>query len=186
MTANVKEQTIEPGRVYVSPVGADSIKGGGVPVEPKGTHIRAENFSVFYHDNEAVKDITMEIPKGLVTAIIGPSGCGKSTYLRAINRMNDLIPGCRAEGLLALEGQDLYAPNVDVVLLRRRVGMVFQTLMRLMTSATPWPRLAQCPRAMPGCGPGIWPSPPPANTKLPPYNSSPGLPARITSSWWLV
>jgi len=66
------------------------------------------------------------VPSGMVTAIIGPSGCGKSTYLRAINRMNDLIPSCRAEGLLSLEGQSLYAPEVDVVALRKIVGMVFQ------------------------------------------------------------
>ena len=61
-----------------------------------------------------------------MTAIIGPSGCGKSTLLRAINRMNDLVPGCRTAGELLFDGQDVYAPDVDVVTLRRRVGMVFQ------------------------------------------------------------
>ncbi len=68
----------------------------------------------------------MNIPPGRVTAIIGPSGCGKSTFLRAINRMNDLIPGCTVQGRLALDGQDLYVPQLDVVALRRKVGMVFQ------------------------------------------------------------
>jgi phosphate transport system ATP-binding protein len=88
--------------------------------------IAAEEFSVFYGKDEAVQKVTLGIPPRLVTAIIGPSGCGKSTFLRAINRMNDLIPGCTTEGLLALDGQDVNAPGVDVVSLRKLVGMVFQ------------------------------------------------------------
>ncbi len=90
------------------------------------THIYADNFSVFYRAHQAIKTVTFAIPRGSVTAIIGPSGCGKSTLLRAINRMNDLVPGCRAEGRLLLDGQNIYASDVDVVALRRRVGMVFQ------------------------------------------------------------
>ena len=88
--------------------------------------IASEGFSVFYGSNEAVKKVTLEIPEGLVTSIIGPSGCGKSTFLRAVNRMNDLIPRCRTEGALRLDGQDLNAQGVDVVMLRKTVGMVFQ------------------------------------------------------------
>ena len=88
--------------------------------------IAAEGFSVFYGSNEAVKKVTLDIPEGLVTSIIGPSGCGKSTFLRAVNRMNDLIPRCRTEGALRLDGQDLNAQGVDVVMLRKTVGMVFQ------------------------------------------------------------
>ncbi len=88
--------------------------------------ITAEQFSVFYGDNEAVKEVSVDIPAGLVTAVIGPSGCGKSTFLRAINRMNDLIPHCHSQGRLMLEGQNLYDPGVDVVALRKMVGMVFQ------------------------------------------------------------
>jgi phosphate transport system ATP-binding protein len=88
--------------------------------------VRAEDFSVFYAEVAAVRRLSFGISPGVVTAIIGPSGCGKSTLLRAINRMNDLIPGCRADGLLLLDGQDLYAPDLDVVNLRRAVGMVFQ------------------------------------------------------------
>jgi phosphate transport system ATP-binding protein len=88
--------------------------------------VRAERFSVFYGAEAAVRDVTVGIRSGEVTAIIGPSGCGKSTFLRAINRMNDLIPYCHAAGKLLLDGQDLYAPDVDVVTLRRVVGMVFQ------------------------------------------------------------
>lgn len=88
--------------------------------------VRAQNFSVFYGRTAAVRDVTFGIPAGEVTAIIGPSGCGKSTFLRAINRMNDLIPTCHCSGQLLLDGQDLYAPDLDVVTLRRMVGMVFQ------------------------------------------------------------
>ncbi len=88
--------------------------------------LTAENFSVFYGSNEAVRRVSLDIPEGLVTSIIGPSGCGKSTFLRAVNRMNDLIPRCRAEGALRLDGQDLYEQGVDVVMLRKTVGMVFQ------------------------------------------------------------
>jgi len=88
--------------------------------------VQADGFSVYYGSTAAVDKVTMDVLPGKVTAIIGPSGCGKSTLLRAINRMNDLIPACRASGRLTLEGQDLYAPGLDVVLLRKRVGMVFQ------------------------------------------------------------
>jgi len=89
-------------------------------------HIRAEAFSVFYGTHEAVVKVTMNFPKGLVTAVIGPSGCGKSTLLRAINRMNDLIPGCRTGGQLIFGGENIYGPQVDVAALRQRIGMVFQ------------------------------------------------------------
>lgn len=89
-------------------------------------HIYTEAFSVFYGDNEAVKKVSMAVPTGKVTAIIGPSGCGKSTFLRAINRMNDLIPNCRAEGQMVLDGFNIYSNDIDVVPLRQRVGMVFQ------------------------------------------------------------
>jgi phosphate transport system ATP-binding protein len=90
------------------------------------THIEAKGFSIFYGLQEAVKKVDMSIPKGLVTAIIGPSGCGKSTFLRAVNRMNDLIPNCRATGELLVDGQNVYEAGIDASVLRRRVGMVFQ------------------------------------------------------------
>ncbi|MFH1144786.1 MAG: phosphate ABC transporter ATP-binding protein PstB [Candidatus Eisenbacteria bacterium] len=89
-------------------------------------HIVAEEFSIFYGDNEAVKRVSLGIPTALVTAIIGPSGCGKSTFIRAINRMNDLIPGCHAKGRLLFGGREIYGPQIDVAALRQRVGMVFQ------------------------------------------------------------
>jgi len=89
-------------------------------------HVVAEDFSVFYGRNEAVKSVSFGIPQGLVTAVIGPSGCGKSTFLRAINRMNDLIPGCYTGGRLVFDGENIYGKQIDVVALRRRIGMVFQ------------------------------------------------------------
>ncbi len=89
-------------------------------------HVRAENFYVYYGSKAAVVDNTFDIPTGLVTAIIGPSGCGKSTFLRAINRMNDLIPSCSTKGSLIFDGNNIYGPQVDVVMLRKRIGMVFQ------------------------------------------------------------
>jgi phosphate transport system ATP-binding protein len=95
--------------------------------------IRTVGLSFYYGDVQALRDITMEIPSGQVTAFIGPSGCGKSTYLRALNRMNDIIPGVRLEGTITIDGQDIYARDVDVVQLRRRVGMVFQR-------STPFPK----------------------------------------------
>jgi len=90
------------------------------------THVEARNFSVFYGAHEAVRRVNLAIPAGQVTAIIGPSGCGKSTFLRAVNRMNDLIPGCRTAGELIFDGQDVYGGSVDTAVLRRRIGMVFQ------------------------------------------------------------
>lgn len=86
----------------------------------------ARNLDFFYGGFKALEDISITINKNEVTALIGPSGCGKSTFLRCLNRMNDLIPGTRVQGGIQLDGEDIYAPNVDVVNLRRRVGMVFQ------------------------------------------------------------
>jgi phosphate transport system ATP-binding protein len=84
------------------------------------------NVSVFYGDKRAVQDVSIDIGMADVTAFIGPSGCGKSTFLRTLNRMNDTIPSARVEGEITLDGDDVYAPAMDVVQLRARVGMVFQ------------------------------------------------------------
>lgn len=92
----------------------------------KRPHIVAKDVSIWYRETEAVKRVNIEIPRGKVTAIIGPSGCGKSTFLRAMNRMNDLIPGCRVTGKLMLEEKNIYDSFIDVVALRQSVGMVFQ------------------------------------------------------------
>lgn len=88
--------------------------------------IEAENISFYYDDKRALSDISMTIRDRRITALIGPSGCGKSTFLRCLNRMNDTIPNTRMEGQVLLDGRDIYAPDTDVVDLRRRVGMVFQ------------------------------------------------------------
>ena len=88
--------------------------------------VTAANLNISYGDFRAVKDFSLQIKRRKVTAIIGPSGCGKSTVLRSFNRMNDLVPSARTEGQVWLMGQDIYAPEVDAVEVRRRVGMVFQ------------------------------------------------------------
>ena len=88
--------------------------------------IVARGVNVFYGEKQALFDIALDIPARQVTAFIGPSGCGKSTFLRCINRMNDVIDGCRVTGRVELDGADIYAESVDPVLLRARVGMVFQ------------------------------------------------------------
>ena len=86
---------------------------------------RIQNMNLHYGDFHALKDVSMEIPANEITAFIGPSGCGKSTFLKSLNRMNDLVEGCRITGTLELDGEDIYG-DIDVNLLRKRVGMVFQ------------------------------------------------------------
>nr|WP_040825500.1 phosphate ABC transporter ATP-binding protein PstB [Thermanaerovibrio velox] len=89
--------------------------------------LEAQELSLYYEEGRAaIRDINLKIPPRSVTALIGPSGCGKSTFLRCINRMNDFIAGVKVEGRILLDGDDIYAPWVDVIGLRRRVGMVFQ------------------------------------------------------------
>ncbi|ATW89774.1 phosphate ABC transporter ATP-binding protein (PhoT family) [Halohasta litchfieldiae] len=88
--------------------------------------IQAKDINVFYGDDQALQDVTMDIPEKRVTALIGPSGCGKSTFLRCINRMNDLISAARVEGELLFGGKNVYDDDVDPVALRRKIGMVFQ------------------------------------------------------------
>ena len=94
--------------------------------EPGPTSLNVDKLSLFYGEQQALSDIDMQIPEREVTAFIGPSGCGKSTLLRCFNRMNDLIDGVRVTGHVHLDGHDIFAPEVDVAQLRRRVGMVFQ------------------------------------------------------------
>ena len=107
--------------VVASPValasGADAVEA------PK---VVARDVNVHYGDKQALKSVSIDIPPRSVTAFIGPSGCGKSTFLRCINRMNDTIDGCRVDGTILLDEQNIYDPSLDVVELRARVGMVFQ------------------------------------------------------------
>ena len=93
---------------------------------PEEIRIQVENINFYYGEKQTLKNVSMAIFKNRVTAIIGPSGCGKSTFIRLLNRMNDLIPNTRVEGRIILDGQNIYDPDVDVVTLRRKVGMVFQ------------------------------------------------------------
>jgi phosphate transport system ATP-binding protein len=91
-----------------------------------GGKITVRNVNLYYGDFQALRDISLEIPACAITAIIGPSGCGKSSFIRLLNRMNDIIPGVKVEGTILLDGVDIYDKSVDVVNLRKRVGMVFQ------------------------------------------------------------
>ncbi len=104
-----------------------SIETVGSPLlSEKKTRMSCRNVDVFYGDKQAINNISLDVGKNEVLAMIGPSGCGKSTFLRCLNRMNDTIDICSVKGSLKLDGQDIYDKNLDVVLLRARVGMVFQ------------------------------------------------------------
>lgn len=116
-------------RALAKPVVSDS----SATSEDHAIKIRARNVDFFYGDNQVLFDVSLDIPEKSVTALIGPSGCGKSTFLRTLNRMNDIIEGTRHTGDILLEGTDVYEPQIDVVLLRKRVGMVFQ-------KSTPFPK----------------------------------------------
>ena len=87
--------------------------------------LEARDMNLWYGENHALKNINISLPEKEITALIGPSGCGKSTFLRSLNRMNDLVEGCRIEGKITLDGIDIYK-DMDVNILRKRVGMVFQ------------------------------------------------------------
>jgi phosphate transport system ATP-binding protein len=95
-------------------------------VSPQGVALDIQNFNLWYGQKQALFDNTLPIQKGLVTALIGPSGCGKSTLLRSLNRMNDLVDGLRISGRIEVDGFDIYGKGVDVIALRKRMGMVFQ------------------------------------------------------------
>ena len=109
-----------PGTAVAAP---SDLETGSRPAEPI---IKSRKINVFYGEDQALRDITMDIPEKRVTALIGPSGCGKSTFLRCINRMNDLISSARVEGELFFSDKNVYDADVDPVALRRKIGMVFQ------------------------------------------------------------
>jgi phosphate transport system ATP-binding protein len=88
--------------------------------------MEVEDLNMYYGSFKALSDVSIEIARNKVTALIGPSGCGKSTFIRSLNRMHEVIPGARVEGRVTLDGEDIYAKDVDPVRVRRRVGMVFQ------------------------------------------------------------
>ncbi len=97
-----------------------------IKIGPNGSFLKIEDFNLWYGENKALFHITMTVEKSLVTALIGPSGCGKSTLLRSINRMNDLIDGLKTTGKMMVQDTDIYSPEVDVIALRKTMGMVFQ------------------------------------------------------------
>src|SRR5882762_6624863 len=108
------------------PVVRAAANAAPAPAADAPLKIEVEHLSFFYGEKRALEDISIKIQPNMVTAFIGPSGCGKSTFLRTLNRMNDIIPGARVEGSVCIDGNDVYGQGVDVVALRRKVGMVFQ------------------------------------------------------------
>ncbi|MBA2520292.1 MAG: ATP-binding cassette domain-containing protein, partial [Chloroflexia bacterium] len=113
----------------------DAAPVSGIAAGPAAAHgpageepaiLSVQNLNVFYGNFHAVTDVSFDVPKNRITALIGPSGCGKSTVLRCINRMNDLIVGARMEGAITYHGVDINSPKIDPVEVRRRIGMVFQ------------------------------------------------------------
>ena len=142
MTGTGETASLSPGRTTSAPAGKGDAAGdrklnirdhtevGGY--ETVGTpfvdnaKMAARNVNVYYGDKQAILDVSLDIGANEVIAMIGPSGCGKSTFLRTLNRMNDIIPICRVEGDITLDGEDIYGSGQDTVLLRARVGMVFQ------------------------------------------------------------
>ncbi|MDI6873654.1 phosphate ABC transporter ATP-binding protein PstB [Candidatus Solincola sp.] len=104
----------------------DSKRADGFAAPKDGAKFRLRDMDLFYGERKILEGITLDVPERRITAVIGPSGCGKSSFLRCLNRMNDLVEGCRVEGEVLLDGEDIYRRECDVTSLRRRVGMVFQ------------------------------------------------------------
>ena len=121
-TSTVTNTTMTTDAIRLKPLTTTAASSG----EKTGTAIEANHLHIYYGAFKAIHDVSMGVEARKITAIIGPSGCGKSTLLRAFNRMNDFVPTARVEGEILLHGQNLYAPSVDPVEVRRRVGMVFQ------------------------------------------------------------
>ena len=117
--ADATAQKIEEGYVSMDPSEYPPMSSDEIAIDIK-------NVCLWYGAKQALFDVTMPVKKNSITALIGPSGCGKSTLLRSINRMNDLVDGCRIEGEMLFHGDNLYAPDVDINALRTRIGMIFQ------------------------------------------------------------
>ncbi|ACG76919.1 phosphate ABC transporter, ATP-binding protein [Phenylobacterium zucineum HLK1] len=131
----IRQRPIERPPMLSKPDEPQAANAGPVHIElrPQAQHavdapakLRARDVSVFYGDKQALFDVSLDVPERAVTALIGPSGCGKSTFLRCINRMNDTIPTAKVSGRIELDGEDVNDRSIDPVLLRARVGMVFQ------------------------------------------------------------
>ena len=109
-----------------APVPTPRASADSAHAEAPARKMEAHDLTVRYGTQAAIEGVSLPVADREVTALIGPSGCGKSTFLRSLNRMNDLIDGCSVRGRITLDGQDIYAPHIDAVDVRRRVGMVFQ------------------------------------------------------------
>ncbi|TME09755.1 MAG: phosphate ABC transporter ATP-binding protein [Chloroflexi bacterium] len=120
------DEAIEAPPERATPLAPPDRRPAASPLDIVSGEIVVEDLNVYYGEFRAVRDVSLTIPPRAVTAIIGPSGCGKSTFLRTLNRMHELTPGARVEGVVTLDGIDIYRPDVDPVQLRRVVGMVFQ------------------------------------------------------------
>lgn len=138
---NVMDRPEKP-RIRTEVRAADDGNGNHAPTTKVSTH----GLNLFYGQKQALKNVSLSIGQHHVTALIGPSGCGKSTYLRTLNRMNDTIAGCRIEGNVTMDGVNIYDKNVDVVELRKRVGMVFQKSNPFPKSI--WENVAYGPRIL--------------------------------------
>ena len=127
MSQPILPRSAEPGRVPAPP--RPAVQGRaplGAEVLPPRTALSVRNLDLWYGNTRALKHVTLDIPERRVTALIGPSGCGKSTLIRCFNRLNDLVEGVQIDGTITLYGQEIHDPALDVILLRKRVGMVFQ------------------------------------------------------------
>ena len=124
-TTNIGDQNPEHGRITSKYAAKDAVKKVKKKSSPE-LKFQAANVDVFYGDKQALFDVSLDIRARSITSLIGPSGCGKTTFLRCLNRMNDVIDICRVEGSVKLDGEEIYDGKIDPVLLRARVGMVFQ------------------------------------------------------------
>src|SRR5215218_8343107 len=123
----VSEKATGPRTAALPSLGEIATRSTRAPVATPGPcKIEADRLNFYYGSTHALQSISVRIQPNVVTAFIGPSGCGKSTFLRTLNRMNDIIPNTRVDGRVLIDNEEIYAPGVDAVQLRRRVGMVFQ------------------------------------------------------------
>src|ERR687898_1057919 len=125
MAENVTDQERDAGEaaaVQVETLGAAT----ATKAAPRDVIFDVDDINVYYGDSRAIRNVTLDLHRNEITALIGPSGCGKSTFIRCLNRMNDLIPSARVDGKVVYHGEDLYASDIDPVQVRKRIGMVFQ------------------------------------------------------------
>jgi phosphate transport system ATP-binding protein len=126
MAEHVTDQERDAAREAAAVQPEPQTAAGTLTAAPRDVIFAVDDINVFYGDSKAIRNVTLDLHRNEITALIGPSGCGKSTFIRCLNRMNDLIPSARVEGRVVYHGEDLYAPDIDPVQVRKRIGMVFQ------------------------------------------------------------